>query len=161
MREATILQKIKVRDPSGLEALMDIYVPYVSVIVWNILRDAMSPEDAEEVVSDVFLAAWNQSFDLRPGHVKGWLGAVARHKAKDKLRQTGQTLPLEDNVLDIPSSDHPSEDMSAQKSEGWVRPSSKLLGRRRPGSVPPPLLLRSINKRNFSQHGPKRINNKN
>ena len=58
----------------------------------------MSPEDAEEVVSDVFLAAWNQSFDLRPGHVKGWLGAVARHKAKDKLRQ---------------------RIWSAQKSEGW------------------------------------------
>ena len=100
---------------------MDIYVPYVSVIVWNILRDAMSPEDAEEVVSDVFLAAWNQSFDLRPGHVKGWLGAVARHKAKDKLRQTGQTLPLEDNVLDIPSSDHPSEDMERAEERRLVR----------------------------------------
>ena len=94
MREAKILQKIKAGDPSGLEALMDIYVPYVSVIVWNILRNAMSPEDAEEVVSDVFLAAWNQSSDLKVGHVKGWLGAVARNKAKNKLRQIGQTIPL-------------------------------------------------------------------
>ena len=59
MREATIMQKIRAGDPSGLEALMDAYIPYVSVIVWNILRGAMSPEDGEEVVSDVFLAAWN------------------------------------------------------------------------------------------------------
>ena len=60
MRETAIVQRIRDGDPSGLEALMDLYTPYVSVVVWNILRNAMSPEDAEEVVSDVFLAAWNQ-----------------------------------------------------------------------------------------------------
>lgn len=121
MRESTILQKIKAGDPSGLEALMDIYTPYVSVVVWNILRDAMSPEDGEEVVSDVFLAVWDQSSDLKAGHVKGWLGAVARNKAKNKLRQIGQTLPLEDNILDIPGSDNPSEDMERAEERRMVR----------------------------------------
>ena len=58
MREETILQKMCARDPAGLEALMDRYLPYVSAIVWNILRDCMSPEDCEETASDVFLAAW-------------------------------------------------------------------------------------------------------
>ena len=48
MREAKILQRIKSGDPSGLGALMDIYIPYVSVIVWNILRESMAPEDAYE-----------------------------------------------------------------------------------------------------------------
>lgn len=121
MREAKILQKIKAGDPSGLEALMDIYVPYVSVIVWNILRNAMSPEDAEEVVSDVFLAAWSQSSDLKVGHVKGWLGAVARNKAKNKLRQIGQTIPLEESVLDIPSLDDPTEDIERVQEQQIVR----------------------------------------
>lgn len=111
MREAIILQRIKAGDPSGLEALMDLYTPYVSVVVWNILRNAMPPEDAEEVVSDVFLAAWNQSSDLRAGHVKGWLGAVARNMAKNKLRRTGQTVPLEESILDIPGPDDPTEDV--------------------------------------------------
>lgn len=109
MREWAMLQRIKARDPSGLEALMELYTPYVSVIVWNILRSSMSPEDAEEVVSDVFLAAWDQSSDLKTGHVKGWLGAVARNKAKNKLRQIGQTVPLEECVLDISSSDDPAD----------------------------------------------------
>lgn len=121
MREAKILQKIKAGDPSGLEALMDIYVPYVSVIVWNILRNAMSPEDAEEVVSDVFLVAWNQSSDLKVGHVKGWLGAVARNKAKNKLRQIGQTIPLEESILDIPSLDDPTEDIDRAQEQQIVR----------------------------------------
>lgn len=121
MREAKILQRIKTGDPSGLEALMDIYIPYVCVIVWNILRDAMSPEDAEEVVSDVFLAAWNQSSELKVGHVKGWLGAVARNKAKNKLRQIGQTIPLEENILDIPSLDDPTEDVERAQEQQIVR----------------------------------------
>lgn len=121
MREAKILQRIKAGDPSGLEALMDIYIPYVSVIVWNILRESMAPEDAEEVVSDVFLAAWNQSSDLKVGHVKGWLGAVARNKAKNKLRQIGQTIPLEESVLDIPSLDDPTEDIERVQEQQIVR----------------------------------------
>ena len=71
MGEAEMLRKLRAGDPAGLEGLMAAYLPYVSVIVWNILRDAMSPEDGEEVVSDVFLAAWDQAADLRAGHVKG------------------------------------------------------------------------------------------
>lgn len=121
MRETIILQRIKAGDPSGLEALMDIYITYVSIIVWNIVREAMTPEDAEEVVSDVFLTAWNQSSDLRAGHLKGWLGAVARNKAKNKLRQIGQTIPLEESVLDIPSPDDPTEDIERAEEQLLVR----------------------------------------
>ena len=57
MKELRTLQKMRAGDSSGLETLMDAYTPYVSAVVWNILRGALSPEDAEEVVSDVFLAA--------------------------------------------------------------------------------------------------------
>lgn len=121
MRETAILQRIKAGDPSGLEALMDLYTPYVSVVVWNILRNAMSVEDAEEVVSDVFLAAWNQSSDLKAGHVKGWLGAVARNMARNKLRRTGQTIPLEESILDIPGSDDPTEDAARIEEREAVR----------------------------------------
>lgn len=99
MREEKAIQKMRDKDPDGLRFLMDRYIPYVSTIVWNILRSAMTSEDAEEVVSDVFLAAWDQAEELIAGKVKAWLGAVARHKAKNKLRQIGQELPLEENVL--------------------------------------------------------------
>ena len=43
MREEIILQKIYAGDPAGLEALMDRYLPYVSAVVWNILRNSMPP----------------------------------------------------------------------------------------------------------------------
>lgn len=86
MKEDIILRKLRSGDPAGLEALMARYIPYVSTIVWNILRNCMSKEDAEEVVSDVFVAEWNQADDIQSGCVKAWLGAVARNKAKTMLR---------------------------------------------------------------------------
>lgn len=121
MREEAALRKMRAGDPSGLEALMNSYIPYVSAVVWNLLRGVMPPEDGEEVVSDVFLAAWNQAADLEPGHVKGWLGAVARNKAKDRLRRCGQTLPLEDNVLELPGPDDPLTDAERAEERALVR----------------------------------------
>jgi RNA polymerase sigma-70 factor (ECF subfamily) len=64
----------------------------------------MTVQDVEEVVSDVFMAAWNQPQDLRPGKVKAWLGSVARHKARNALRAAGQDLPLEEDVLELEDS---------------------------------------------------------
>ena len=107
MREDRMIRRIRARDPAGLEALMDCYIPYVSTVVWNILRSAMQPEDAEEIVSDVFLAAWNQPEALRPGQVKAWLAAVARNKARNRLRQLGRDLPLEEDILELPGQEGP------------------------------------------------------
>lgn len=128
MREETILRKIRSGDPKALEALMDRYIPYVSTIAWNILRFSMTQEDAEEVVSDVFLAAWNQAGDLKPGHVKAWLGAVARNKAKTKLRNAGATLPLEEDVLEIPGEETPEEMMERTEEARLVRSAVDSLG---------------------------------
>lgn len=130
MREETILRRLRDRDPAGLEALMDRYLPYVSAVVWNILRDSMSPEDGEEVASDVFLAAWDQAAQLKPDHVKSWLGAVARHKAKNRLRQRGRTLPLEEDLLDLPGPDDPAGAVERAEEQAQVR--------RAVFSLPPP-----------------------
>ena len=121
MREADSIERMKTGDPAGLSALIDRYVPYVSVVVWNILRGAMSPEDAEEVVSDVFLAAWNQAADLECGHIKSWLGAVARNKAKNKLRQRGRSLPLEEDLLDLPGLSDPTTRLEQAEEQELVR----------------------------------------
>ena len=128
MREAVMVEKMQEGDASGLEALMDRYIPYVSTVVWNILRGAMPAEDGEEVVSDVFLAAWEQAGDLQPGRVKAWLGAVARHKAKNKLRQRGRTLPLEDDMMDIPGPGDPAGEVERAEEQALVRRALQSLG---------------------------------
>lgn len=121
MKEEVILRKLRTGDPEGLEELMNRYIPYVSAVAWNILRGAMATEDAEEVVSDVFLAAWNQAEDLKPGFVKAWLGAVARNKAKNKLRQMGRELPLEEDFLEIPDEFTPADAAERAEEQRLVR----------------------------------------
>ena len=127
MKEELILRKLKRGDPTGLEDLMERYIPYVSAVVWNVLRYSMEAGDAEEVVSDVFLAAWEQADDLKPGAVKAWLGSVARHKAINKLRQKRQDLPLEDDVLELPA-DGPEGAMERREEAKLVRLAVDSLG---------------------------------
>ena len=121
MKEEAILKKLRQRDPQGLEDLMERYIPYVSAVCWNILKYAMQPEDAEEVVSDVFLAAWEQASQIRPGFTKQWLGAVARNKAKNRLRLLGQTLPLEEDVLELPENLTPQGQLDSREERKLVR----------------------------------------
>ena len=115
MTEQIMIKRIRARDPAGLEALMERYTSYVSSIVWNILCYHMQPEDAEEVVSDVFLAAWNQAEDLQSGKVKAWLAGVARNTARMKLREIGQELPLEEDILQL--SEQAGPETALEKTE--------------------------------------------
>ena len=48
MREDVMLRKIRAGDPSGLEELMNRYIPYVSAIVWNLLRAILALELKQE-----------------------------------------------------------------------------------------------------------------
>ena len=121
MGEDWIVKKIRSRDPAGLERMMSRYIPYVSAVVWNILRGSMTQQDAEEVVSDVFLAAWEQPEDLQPGLLKPWLAAVARNKAKNKLRQCGYALSLEEDILDLPDMAEPSSQIEREEEAQLVR----------------------------------------
>ena len=121
MRDEIILRKIRDGDTSGLEAMMDRYIPYVSSIVWNILRNSCSREDAEEVVSDVFVTAWQKAGDVIPGALKAWLGAVARNKAKTRLRSAGSELPLEEDILEIPAEGTPEGMLDRAEEQRLVR----------------------------------------
>ena len=53
--------------------------------------------------------------------MKGWLGAVARNKAVNKLRETGRAISLEENELDVPGADDPSEDIEREEERTLVR----------------------------------------
>jgi len=128
MREETILRGLQRRNPEALEELMARYIPYVSTVVWNILRQSMTAQDAEEVVSDVFLAAWEQAGDIRPEYMKAWLGAVARNKAKNKLRSMGRELPFEEDLLEIPDENTPVNAAERKEERKLVRKAVDSLG---------------------------------
>lgn len=99
MTEATALKQLKNGSEEALCWFIHQYTPYVTTVVLNIIGSSMDRADVEEVVSDVFVALWQNAEAVRSP--KGFLGTVARNKAKNKARELGNNLPLEENILVI------------------------------------------------------------
>ena len=74
------------RDEAALATLYDATSSRMHGLVLRIVCDAML---AEEVVEDVYFAAWQQAerFDAGRGRALGWLLMMARSRALDALRR--------------------------------------------------------------------------
>ncbi|MCH5200365.1 MAG: RNA polymerase sigma factor [Oscillospiraceae bacterium] len=104
MTDRELIRALNKGDVHALEELIDRYGKYVSSVVSRILSGRR--QDCEELTEDVFLAAWENRHKLREDKLKGYLGAIARNKAFNRLRDLQEELPLEDDILfedsDIP-----------------------------------------------------------
>jgi len=102
MTDKAALRAIRSGDETALSSLIDRYGAYVGTVIKNIIGESMSREDIEESTSDVFFVLWMNADKPQGGKLKEWLGAVARNKAKNKLRELHGTLPLdEDYIADL------------------------------------------------------------
>ena len=106
MDDNDLVKHLQKGDTKALEELIDRYGRYVSSILSRILQGRA--EDCKELSADVFLAAWDNRQKLRPDKLKGYLGAIARNKAFNKLRYEHEELPLEEDIL-IFEDDEPCE----------------------------------------------------
>lgn len=98
MTEAKAVRLLQEGSTEALKWFISKYTPYVSTIIYNIIGSCMSSADVEEVASDVFLALWENADKVNSGSVRGYLGSIARNKAKNKFRETGFDLPLEEEL---------------------------------------------------------------
>lgn len=73
------------RRPEALAALYDRHAPALLALGARILG---RPQEAEEVIQETFLQAWNQAGRYAPGRssVSTWLVLIARSRAIDRLR---------------------------------------------------------------------------
>ena len=113
MTEVKALRLLQQGSTDALKWFMGKYTPYVSTIIYNIIGSHMSNADVEEVASDVFLALWENAEKVNSGSVRGYLGAVARNKAKNKFREAGFELPLDEELYI--SEDLPLEELHIEK----------------------------------------------
>lgn len=99
--DEVLLQRMAAADERALGELYDRWVVTVHALVARIVRD---PEDAEDVVEDVFWQAWRQAMRYEPGRgsVGTWLMTIARTRALDRLRarQRRREESLEESVID-------------------------------------------------------------
>ena len=98
MTENKALRQLQQGSADALKWFIVKYTPYVSTIIYNIIGSCMSSADVEEVTSDVFFALWENADKVNSGSVRGYLGSIARNKAKNKFREAGFDLPLEEEL---------------------------------------------------------------
>ena len=113
MTELKALRLLQQGSADGLRWFIAKYTPYVSTVIYNIIGSSMSSADVEEVASDVFFALWENAEKVNSGSVRGYLGSIARNKAKNKIREAGFDLPLEEDLYI--SEDLPLEEQFAQQ----------------------------------------------
>ena len=99
------------KDQSALGAIIDRYTAYVGAIVWNIANGRLSRQEAEEIISDVFIALWYNADKVRKGKLKGYLAAIARSKTLNALRGAKFDVSLDDDILELPTDGPENESM--------------------------------------------------
>lgn len=99
-----LIEAMRDGEESALCAVIDKYTAYAGTIVWNIVGGRLNEADAKEIVSEVFYTLWKNSGKIRKGKLKGYLGCIARSKARDALRRARQDLSLEEDLIEIPTS---------------------------------------------------------
>jgi RNA polymerase sigma-70 factor (ECF subfamily) len=79
-----LIARLRRREESALSAIYDRYGRLIYAIALRITGDRLA---SEEVVQDVFQAAWQSIGGFQPGgSLPAWLSGIARHRAIDLTR---------------------------------------------------------------------------
>ena len=81
-------------------ALSQFYDQTINSVYGLALRITCKAEEAEEVVSDVYLQVWEQAsrYQIEKGSVMTWLLTICRTRAIDRLRKKQQSSPEISNI---------------------------------------------------------------
>lgn len=114
-----LVRRLKRNDESALELIIHTYTGYVSAVISNQLGSFSDISLVEELVSDVFFELWRRREGLRTFHLRGWLGATARNKARSFLRIKRIDCVSTDEDIILVSEDN-AFDSLAQKEQSRV-----------------------------------------
>ena len=135
--EEKLLMRLKNRKRNAIDEAIEVYTPYLSTVLYNMLGNRLPKEDIEEILSDVFVTLWKNAdtIDLEKGTLRAYLAAVARNFALKKLnKQRDYTsldeieLPDEAAVLEENTADsvvrwfHTSDDETGNQKNQWASP---------------------------------------
>ena len=97
-RAAALDATIRAVAAGDEHAFARLYTDYVRM-VHAILLGRVPRRDVDDLIQDVFLAAYTRIRELRdPSAFGGWLGAIARNRATDHLRRTREQVELPDEL---------------------------------------------------------------
>ena len=97
----TLMEAIKKQDEAALAQLYDLTVERVYALALAMTGNA---QDAEDVVSDVYLKVWQRAlqYQAERGRVIGWLLVTCRSAALDLLRRRRRRAAREQPQAELP-----------------------------------------------------------
>src|SRR5262245_59675711 len=96
------------------EAVGVLYARHAPAI-YGVVAQTLDAAAAEEIVQDVFVAAWRGAgtFDRARGNAKSWLFAIARHRVANELRRRSRRPKIAGDADDAPGFPDPAPDQAA------------------------------------------------
>ncbi len=134
MEDGAIIELYWLRSERAIEETRSKYGGYCYSVSYNLLR---SQEDAEEVVSDTYHAAWNAMPPEKPQSLRAWLGKVVRNLSLKrwqhehrKKRDAGLTVLLEELADCLPAPETVEKQLEARELsealDAWLAGLSKV-----------------------------------
>lgn len=100
--ETKNLNDYLVKGKLDVDEIIDDFYGYIYIIVKNSVSIAITDEDIEEIISDVFIAVWKNSKRLLPTiSLKPYLAGIAKNVIKNKYRKTELNFSISDYENDL------------------------------------------------------------
>ncbi len=96
--DETIVERARGGDRLAFSALYERFAP----LVHGVLVAGVPPNEVDDLMQEVFLAAWNGIDKLRQtDQVGAWLGAIARNRLRKTFRRRrAPSRPLAEDIVD-------------------------------------------------------------
>lgn len=96
VEEKTIDKYIE-NDALNIEKVINEYSGYIYIIVKNLVKETISKEDIEEIISDVFVTFWNNREKLdKTKPIKSYLAGITKNLIKLKYRKIQFDFNIDD-----------------------------------------------------------------
>ena len=104
--ESMLLLRLRNREKNSINEAIEIYTPYLSTVIYNMVGNGLPKEDVEEIVSDVFVMLWKNAeyIDLSKGTLRSYIAASARNFALKRLNKKKDYTSLDD--IELPTEDN-------------------------------------------------------
>jgi RNA polymerase sigma-70 factor, ECF subfamily len=124
--DIALLNRVVARDQSALGELYDRHSRLLFGLIVRILKDR---GEAEEVLQDVFVQAWAraETFNIQLGSPAGWLIAIARNRAIDRLRANAVRVRAVDAVSIGPPVETPEARASLSEQQRDIQRALDML----------------------------------
>lgn len=88
MEDIELLNEIAKRNQNAFQTILTKYNRYVAAVVSRVGGNSLTPQDIEEICSDIFVMIWEKSnmIQLKNSSLKSYIGMMARNHTLNVLR---------------------------------------------------------------------------